>query len=641
MKFPVNTPGGGAAPVDWQALKQEILGKLDVRAEYEALGVRFTHQAPNAKGILECHAVGREDERPSAMVNVRTGVYHDSGSGESLNLWDFALRYGQGLGRHIDAIRHYGAKAGIDVPTPRYLSGGRIREATYIYRDERGKPLFAVFRSRLPTGKKSFSQHPPDGSGGWKFGSGCMDGVRLVPYRLPELVEADPAETIWVVEGERDADRLAAEGLTPTCNPMGAGKWRDEFAPYFANRNVVVIPDNDPAGLKHGITVCASLKPGVASLKLLELPDLPPKGDVSDWLDAGNTIDELGRLAHACPEWDPAAEGLVEEKPEPRRRPAHLGDLRQNLSDARWIWPMWLPTSRIAGLAAGEGIGKTRLILDLARRIWHGLPWPDGQAPTFPPHTPTLWLCADGNQDDLAEAVGMMGLPDEAIFLNTAPEDPYGGTDIDSEDVLSDLDEYIPLIRPALIVIDSLTFATRRDLCRQNEVKVLMSPLQAIAQNHRVTIVPLLHLSRDGQALGRRIRGITRTVIQLECPDPDRQPDRRRLWVEKSIDKKPPALGVTMGATGNEYDASPPTGTRAGAPPTERDRARQFLMAALTLRNDRRLVEIKNEFLGQGGSEGTFWRARDEMVAAGELVCEGTPKILHLTNGVPVNGEPF
>ena len=103
----------------------------------------------------------------------------------------------------------------------------------------------------------------------------------------------------------------------------------------------------------------------------------------------------------------------------------------------------------------------------------------------------------------------------------------------------------------------------------------------------------MLHLSREGQALGRRTKGLTRTLIHLECPDPD-QPARLRLWVEKSFDVKPPALGVTMGEAGNEYDDDPPEGEdedasvprKRGKVPFKLDACKEWLADQLRPRTD-------------------------------------------------------
>ena len=92
--------------------------------------------------------------------------------------------------------------------------------AEYPYRDETGALLYVVER-REP---KAFRQRRPDGHGGWLWN---LDGARRVLYRLPALVAADPLEAVFLVEGEKDADALAALGLVATTSPLGAGKWRD------------------------------------------------------------------------------------------------------------------------------------------------------------------------------------------------------------------------------------------------------------------------------------------------------------------------------------------------------------------------------------------------------------------------------
>src|SRR5690606_6029986 len=116
----------------------------------------------------------------------------------------------------------------------------------YDYEDENGELRFQVCRLE----PKDFRHRRPDGSGGWTWN---MRGVELVPYRLPELIAATAGETVHVVEGEKDADGLAELGLVATCNPGGAGKWREEYCKYFRGKNVVVLPDNDDAGWKHAV----------------------------------------------------------------------------------------------------------------------------------------------------------------------------------------------------------------------------------------------------------------------------------------------------------------------------------------------------------------------------------------------------
>jgi hypothetical protein len=331
---------------------------------------------------------------------------------------------------------------------------------------------------------------------------------------------------------------------------------------------------------------------------------------------------------------------------EPPMRPANLADLRRVMAESQWLWPSYIPASRIAGIAAFEGVGKTRLAMDLARRIYFNLPWPGGQPATLPERTPTLWICADGQQDDLAEAAQAFGLPDEAIYFNTFPDDPYGGNELDDPDSLTRLENFIAQVRPGLVFVDTLTNATSRNLCQANDVKDLMTPLRDIAQQTQTTIIVLLHLGKEGQALGKRVMGITRTILQLDCPDRG-QTERLKPWVSKSFAKAPPALGVTMTDAGNDYDRNPPTAPesrKAGRPPKERNRAENFIRDELTRQNHQLANDINAEWMKTDGTYKTFWRAVEELEAAGELTREGGPgtgrqTVLHLNTTEP-NRDP-
>lgn len=165
--------------------------------------------------------------------------------------------------------------------------------AAYDYFDANGVLAFQVLRLH----PKTFRQRRPDGTGGWIWN---LKGVASVPYRLPELVAADPARVVLVPEGEKDVDRLRSLGFVATCNPAGAGKWKAAHSAALHGRRVVVLPDNDEAGEDHAAEVAASLRGMASAVAVLPLPRLQHKGDVSDWLGADGTADELQRLAAAA-----------------------------------------------------------------------------------------------------------------------------------------------------------------------------------------------------------------------------------------------------------------------------------------------------------------------------------------------------
>ncbi len=167
---------------------------------------------------------------------------------------------------------------------------------TYDYRDEDGAPLYQVVR-REP---KRFSVRRPDGVGGWVWN---LDGVRRVLYRLPELLAAEADQPVLIVEGEKDVDRLIGLGFIATTNSGGAGKWRPEYSEALRNRRVLILPDNDEPGRAHATAVASSLQGITSSLATVELPGLRPKGDVSDWLDAGKSAPELSGLIQTGVAW--------------------------------------------------------------------------------------------------------------------------------------------------------------------------------------------------------------------------------------------------------------------------------------------------------------------------------------------------
>jgi putative DNA primase/helicase len=120
-----------------------------------------------------------------------------------------------------------------------------------------------------------------------------------VLYRLPEVAAAiEAGQTIYVCEGEKDADRLTQLGVTATTNIEGAAKpeqrakWCHAYTEQLAGATrVVLLPDNDDPGRAHMHAVASALHGKVAEVRTLVLPDLPVKGDVSDWLDAGHGIE--------------------------------------------------------------------------------------------------------------------------------------------------------------------------------------------------------------------------------------------------------------------------------------------------------------------------------------------------------------
>lgn len=184
---------------------------------------------------------------------------------------------------------------------PRQTNGlGKI-QAIYDYHAADGTLLFQVVRYA----PKTFRQRRPNPArpGEYLYN---LQGIEPVLYRLPELLEAVHAgATLHLPEGEKDVDALWALGLAATCNPMGAGKWKDRYSETLRGAQVVLCPDNDAPGRQHAQQVARALHGIAASVKVVELPGLPVKGDVSDWLASGGTKEALEALVASTSAWVP------------------------------------------------------------------------------------------------------------------------------------------------------------------------------------------------------------------------------------------------------------------------------------------------------------------------------------------------
>lgn len=166
---------------------------------------------------------------------------------------------------------------------------------TYTYHDAGGAPAYQVRRMvSEDSGAKTFRQYRAVGDS-WLAG---MEGVRKYLYQLPALVHANEGQTVYVVEGEKCADDVTALGLLATTSVGGAGKWLDEYSPCLKGLHVVVLPDNDEPGEKHAEQVAQSVAPHAASVRVVKLPGLSPKGDVSDWLRHGGNRSALEALCY-------------------------------------------------------------------------------------------------------------------------------------------------------------------------------------------------------------------------------------------------------------------------------------------------------------------------------------------------------
>jgi Protein of unknown function (DUF3987) len=297
----------------------------------------------------------------------------------------------------FDWLRSHGYESFLgEPPTPKKV----LKE--YDYTDENGARLYQTVRYE----PKDFRQRRPDGNGGWIW----KGPERAVPYKLPELIASGNAPVL-IAGGEKDVDNLRALRFTATCNHGGEGKWWPELNPYFRDRRVFLLCDNDEPGEKHQQVAGAALKDVAAEIRVVRFPELEAKGDVSDLIarlrkegrDDKAIGNELRRRFKEAPAWEPEAPNAAtiiiatpdDEWPEPVSLPEGLSPVAPldtallPKAIAPWICDiserMQCPPDYV-GSTALTALGSV-----LGRRI--GIA-PDRQTDWF--EVPNLWQCAVG-----------------------------------------------------------------------------------------------------------------------------------------------------------------------------------------------------------------------------------------------------
>jgi len=343
---------------------------------------------------LPGHGQGHGDKNPSLSIS-------DGDDGKPL----FKCHSGCDQHELFAAIRDYGLLPDIEIrdplasikPLPALQAP--VLDQEWVYVDEDGEPLFVKQRYKTGTSKGKDYKLVSIGPDGAKRYS--MSGTRLVPYRLPELLNAKTAgRTIFLTEGEKAADALVSIGVIATSAHAGSGSWPEEITQYFAGAVVIMVPDNDLAGWKYAHKVAAALVPVVKSLRILDLPVEAPTDDAWEWVNVlGGTRQELVELAKVSPLVTSAddvtvparlvalqetvapvqpqtAPGNVHQETDKTYKPFKI-ESWQSVKDepVNWLIQDVIPEKSFVALYGPPASFKSFIAMDIAECIASGRPW--------------------------------------------------------------------------------------------------------------------------------------------------------------------------------------------------------------------------------------------------------------------------
>ena len=296
------------------------------------------------------------------------------------------------------------------------------RKIEYRYQDENHCPLFSKVRIEpgFDGGLKSFYCERVNESGEVVK---SLNGCRKVLYRLPELLTAiSEGKTIFLVEGEKDVEKLIEYGLSATTAPESL-KWTDEFSNTLKEADVVVLYDMDKTGYERRDMLCNRLYGRVKSLRVVELPGLEYQeshgSDVSDWLAKGHTTTELLEIVSRTANFVPTQTvGGI--------RAVSLEEfLHTELPKREMLLFPFLPTQGLCLLYAKRGVGKTHVALGIAYAVATGGTFLKWHAPV-----PRKVLYIDGEMPAAAmqerlrqiSADGELKPPDPSFFRLVTPD---------------------------------------------------------------------------------------------------------------------------------------------------------------------------------------------------------------------------
>jgi Protein of unknown function (DUF3631)/CHC2 zinc finger len=285
---------------------------VPIEREIDRRGIKLTRQG-NAEFVGPCPKCGGDDR---FSINTKKQVFNCRGCGAGGDVIE--------LVEHLDGVDFVAACTTLTGQSPPQANSKdhagkpeKIVAAEYPYHDEGGNVLFVVERVEFRNSdgsyvlndegkrKKTFRQKRPDPDrpDKWIFN---IDGVPVVPYRLPELIEAIANERqIFIVEGEAKVDLLFSWNVAATCCAGGSKKWKPEHSNFLHGTDVVTLPDNDSPGWEHVNLVGAALSKVAKRVRVLVLPNLQPKGDVIDWAKSGGTREQLDALLNDARDWEP------------------------------------------------------------------------------------------------------------------------------------------------------------------------------------------------------------------------------------------------------------------------------------------------------------------------------------------------
>lgn len=398
------------------------------------------------------------------------------------------------------------------------------KEAEYLYAGGQLKKI----KYRRSDGSKYCTWLHKEADGNW------VKGRNNIAPGLYCCHQMDNAESLFIVEGEKDVENMAKAGMVAVSLPDGSqSKWEAAYAKILASKKIAILPDNDAPGMKYA-QMCAEKLYGVAAeLWVLDLkqawPEIPEKGDISDLIDcyeADAAMQKVMQLLQATPQWEPPAE----EPKKPILMPMSSVEARK----AEYLLNPYLPRGMLAIMGGVSGAGKTYLVLSWISAITNGvrLPFQDWTSPA-PPSGYVYYFTQENDPNTVIRPrLDLLGANLDKVLIQASNGTVYEPLTLNDPRLEEAAKDY----PPTMIVFDPIQSYLGQgvEMNKANEVRPILDWLGGFAKRHNCTIVLISHMGKPGfgnsSALDRLLgssdfRNAARSII-IVGRDPENKESR-------------------------------------------------------------------------------------------------------------------
>jgi AAA domain-containing protein len=265
-----------------------------------------------------------------------------------------------------------------------------------------------------------------------------------------------------------------------------------------AKAQVIILEDNDEAGRQHTVKILKALNATVTSIAVVAFPELPEKGDVSDWLALGGNKQLL--LARA------------QEAGKRGGGTAILTSIRASdvsMAAVDWLWPDRFAIGKIGILAGLPDEGKSQVLYYIAAVVTRGGAWPCGEG-SAPQGNVLMLTCEDDPSDTVVPRLSAAGADLTRVEIIKMVRD-------NGQDRMFSLADDLNLLRRkviaagnvAAVLIDPVSAylgVGKVDSFRDSDVRGVLAPLHELANELRVAVVTIMHFNKKTDVTNALLR---------------------------------------------------------------------------------------------------------------------------------------